>query len=122
MVAHGVGSLEDCALRIVTTVVSRPTEGRAILDAGSKTFSSDPMGLEGYGAVLEYPQAALGGSSEEHGHLDVSASNARPSIGERVTVIPNHACAVTNLHDRVYGVRDGRVERVFTVAARGKVQ
>jgi D-serine deaminase-like pyridoxal phosphate-dependent protein len=122
MVAHGVGTLEDCALRIVTTVVSRPTEGRAILDAGSKTFSSDPMGLEGYGAVLEYPQSALGGLSEEHGHLDVSASNARPSIGERVTVIPNHACAVSNLHDRVYGVRDGRVERVFNVAARGKVQ
>jgi D-serine deaminase-like pyridoxal phosphate-dependent protein len=122
MVAHGVGTLDDCALRIVTTVVSRPTEGRAILDAGSKTFSSDPMGLEGYGLVLEYPQSVLGGLSEEHGHLDVSASNARPSIGERVTVIPNHACAVSNLHDRVYGVRDGRVERVFTVAARGKVQ
>lgn len=122
MVAHGVGTLEDCAIRIVTTVVSRPTEGRAILDAGSKTLSSDPMGLEGYGYLLEYPKATLPGMSEEHGHLDVSACNARPAIGERVTIIPNHACAVSNLHDVVYGVRGNRVERAFAVAARGKVQ
>lgn len=122
MVEHGVGTLADCAIRIVTTVVSRPTDGRAILDAGSKTLSSDPMGLEGHAAVLEYPTATLPAMSEEHGHLDVSACNARPVIGERVTLIPNHACAVSNLHDRVYGVSGKRVERVFAVAARGKVQ
>jgi D-serine deaminase-like pyridoxal phosphate-dependent protein len=122
MVAHGVGTLDDCAIRIVTTVVSRPTAERAILDAGSKTFSSDPMGLEGFGHVLEYPKAMLPAMSEEHGHLDVSACNARPAIGERVTVIPNHACAVSNLHDRVFGVSGNRVERVFAVAARGRVQ
>jgi D-serine deaminase-like pyridoxal phosphate-dependent protein len=122
MVAHGVGTLDDCAIRIVTTVVSRPTAGRAILDAGSKTLSSDPMGLEGHGQVLEYPKATLPAMSEEHGHLDVAACNARPAIGERVTIIPNHACAVSNLHDVVYGVRGNRVERAFAVAARGKVQ
>jgi len=122
MVAHGVGTLEDCAIRVVATVVSRPTAERAIVDAGSKTLSSDPMGLEGFGAILEYPQSALPAMSEEHGHLDVSRSNARPRIGDRVTIIPNHACAVSNLHDRVYGVRGDRVERVIAVAARGRVQ
>jgi D-serine deaminase-like pyridoxal phosphate-dependent protein len=122
MAAHGVGTLEDCAIRVLATVVSRPTAGRAILDAGSKTLSSDPMGLEGYGHVLEYPTATLPGLSEEHGHLDVSACNARPGIGERVTILPNHACAVSNLQDVVYGVRGDRVERAFAVAARGKVQ
>jgi len=122
MVAHGIGTLDDCALRIVATVVSRPTAERAILDAGSKTLSSDPMGLEGHGVILEYPQTTLPAMSEEHGHLDVSRSNARPRIGERVTIVPNHACAVSNLHDRVYGVSGGRVERVFAVAARGRVQ
>ena len=45
-----------------------------------------------------------------------------PRIGERVTVIPNHACAVTNLHDKIYGVRHGRLEHLYKVAARGKVQ
>ena len=104
------------------TVVSRPTDGRAILDAGSKTLSSDLNGLDGFGLITEYPQAVLAKFSEEHGHVDCSASNARPRIGERVTIIPNHACAVTNLHDVVYGVRGDQVERVFRVEARGRVQ
>ena len=114
--------LDACAMKILCTVVSRPTDARAILDAGSKTLSSDVNGLDGYGLVVEYPQLVLARFSEEHGHVDCSASNARPRIGERVTVIPNHACAVTNLHDVVYGVRGDRVERVFRVEARGRVQ
>jgi D-serine deaminase-like pyridoxal phosphate-dependent protein len=114
--------LEACAMSILATVVSRPTDGRAILDAGSKTFSSDSLGLDGFGLITDYPLAVLAKFSEEHGHVDCSASNARPRIGERVTIIPNHACAVTNLHDVVYGVRGDRVERVFKVEARGRVQ
>jgi D-serine deaminase-like pyridoxal phosphate-dependent protein len=117
----GLG-VEPCAMRVLATVVSRPTDGRAILDAGSKTLSSDTLGLDGYGLITEYPQLVLAKLSEEHGHVDCSASNARPRIGERVTIIPNHACAVTNLHDRVYGVRGDRVMRVFEVKARGQVQ
>ena len=115
-------ALADCALTVISTVVSRAGSERGILDAGSKTLSSDTLGLEGYGLITEYPQLVLAKFSEEHGHVDCSASNARPRIGERVTIIPNHACAVTNLHDRVYGVRGDRVERVFAVAARGRVQ
>ena len=117
-----VDELEDCALRILTTVVSRPTEDRAILDAGSKTLSSDTLGLHGHGHVVEYPQLDLVRLSEEHGHVDCRDSELRPRIGERVTLIPNHACVVTNLHDIVYGVRGRRVERIFRVEARGRVQ
>ena len=120
--ARESGSLDDCAMRILATVVSRPTDDRAILDTGSKTLSSDTLGLDGFGLIVEYPQLVLAKFSEEHGHVDCSASNARPHIGERVTIIPNHACAVTNLHDVLYGVRGDRVERVFKVAARGRVQ
>ena len=116
------GTLDDCAMRVLTTVVSRPTDGRAILDAGSKVFSSDTLGLEGFGHVVEYPQLVLAKFSEEHGHVDCTGSNARPSVAERVTVIPNHACVVTNLADRVYGVRGNEVVEVFPVAARGLVQ
>ncbi|MFO1039060.1 MAG: D-TA family PLP-dependent enzyme [Geminicoccaceae bacterium] len=119
----GFGSFDDCAIRVLTTVVSRPTDARAIFDAGSKTLTSDLVqGQEGYGYVVEYPQLVLERFSEEHGHVDCSGSNARPRVGERVTVIPNHACAVTNMHDVVYGVRGDRVERAFRVEARGKVQ
>ena len=114
--------LDACAMRVLATVVSRPTDGRAILDAGSKTLSSDTLGLDGHGLITTYPKLVLAQFSEEHGHVDCSASNARPRIGERVTIIPNHACAVTNLHDWVYGVRGTRVERVFRVEARGRVQ
>lgn len=120
--ARETGNLDDCAMRVLATVVSRPTDGRAILDTGSKTLSSDTVGLDGFGVIVEYPQLVLAKFSEEHGHVDCSASNTRPHIGERVTIIPNHACAVTNLHDVLYGVRGDRVERVFKVEARGRVQ
>lgn len=119
---QGVGTLDDCAIRVLATVVSRPTEARAILDAGSKTLSSDTSGFADFGHIVEYPQISIARFSEEHGHVDCSGSNARPPIGERITVIPNHACAVTNLHDTVYGVRGDRVERVLRVEGRGKVQ
>ena len=101
--------------------VPTPTEERLVLDAGSKTLSGDTLGLEGYGHVVEYPQLAIAKLSEEHGHVSAAGSNAKPGIGERVTVIPNHACVVSNLHDTVYAVRGGRVERVLPVAARGRV-
>jgi D-serine deaminase-like pyridoxal phosphate-dependent protein len=77
--------------------------------------------MEGFGHVIEYPQLVITRLSEEHGHVDATSANARPGIGERVTLIPNHACVVSNLHDVVYGVRGDRVERTFRVAARGCV-
>lgn len=117
----GAVTLEDCALRVLTTVVSRPTPERFVLDAGSKSLGTDLLGLEGYGLVLEYPTARLPKLSEEHGHGILSGTSARPEIGERVSVLPNHCCLVSNLFDRVYGVRGGVVEREFSVAARGAV-
>lgn len=114
--------LESCALRVLATVVSRPTASRAILDAGSKSLSSDLMGLEGHGLVLEYPQARIYELNEEHGYVDVSACAEKPEIGERVTVLPNHCCAVSNLFNEVAGIRGNRVEVVWPVAARGASQ
>lgn len=118
----GATPLETVAFRVLTTVVSRPTSERGILDAGSKTLSSDLMGLEGYGYICEYPEAVIYGLSEEHAHVDFSACARKPEIGERVTVLPNHVCPVTNLLDEVVGVRGGKVEGVWQVAARGKVK
>jgi len=121
IVKSGAMSLDDCALTVTTTVVSRPTADRAILDGGSKTFSSDLLDLDGYGAIIEYPEARIHAQSEEHGHVDLSACANKPQIGERLTVIPNHCCVVSNLFDQVYGMRDGRVEVIWPVAARGAV-
>ncbi len=122
LVAAGAATLDDCALRVHATVVSRPTPDRAILDAGSKSLSSDLLGLSGHGLIVEYPMAEIGGLSEEHGHVDLSRSAARPAVGERVTIVPNHACVVSNLVDEVVAARGDRVERRFVVAARGRVQ
>jgi D-serine deaminase-like pyridoxal phosphate-dependent protein len=123
--ALGIVPPEDCALRVVATVVSRPAPGRAILDAGSKTLTSDLLpGLAdgAFGLVVEYPDAVLGHLSEEHGHLDVSTSDRRPEIGEVVTIVPNHACGTVNMHDEIALHRGGREVEIVAVAGRGLVR
>ena len=112
---------EDCSLRVLTTIVSRPTPERGIVDAGSKSLSTDLHGLDGYGLVCEYPEAKIYALSEEHGHIDFSACINKPEIGERLSIIPNHCCVVSNLFDEVVGVRGEQVEVVWKVAARGTV-
>jgi D-serine deaminase-like pyridoxal phosphate-dependent protein len=119
-VLDGYASIETCAMRVMATVVSRPTPDRAILDSGSKTLSSESIdGI--YGFILEYPQGRIYQLNEEHGYVDLSACEERPDVGETVHVIPVHTCVVTNLHDTVYAVRGNRVEEVWQVEARGKV-
>jgi D-serine deaminase-like pyridoxal phosphate-dependent protein len=122
VVASGTATWDDCAMRIRCTVVSRPTPTRAILDAGTKVLTSDQYGMKGYGHVLEYPEAAITALSEEHGTVDLSACPEPPRVGDVVHVVPNHCCVVSNMVDEVYGVRDGRVEIVWPVAARGRVR
>jgi D-serine deaminase-like pyridoxal phosphate-dependent protein len=118
----GAATLDDCALVVHATVVSRPAEDRAILDCGSKTLSSDliPRGASaGYGLLIDYPDAVIDRLSEEHGMVDLGRSAAKPALGERVRILPNHVCVVTNLHDEVVVSRDGMVEGIWPVAARG---
>lgn len=117
----GAVTLDTCALKIHTTVVSRPTSERGILDAGSKTLSSDLHGLDGYGYICEYPEAKIHALSEEHGHVDFSGCARKPEIGERVTIIPNHCCMVSSLFDEVIGARGDHVEETWQVAARSAV-
>ena len=122
-VGAGAATLEDCALEVLATVVSRPTEDRAIIDSGSKSLSSDLVAAEfgaGYGLLLDYPDAVIERLSEEHGMVDLSACRGKPALGERVRILPNHVCAVSNLHDRVVASRGGEVMDIWPVAARGR--
>ena len=122
LVELGAARLEDCALLVHATVVSRPTETRAILDSGSKTLSSDlvPRGAAaGYGLLVDYPDAVIERLSEEHGMVDLGRCARKPILGERVRILPNHVCVVTNLHDAVAVSRNGMVEGIWPVAARG---
>ena len=118
----GAASWDDCALTVLATVVSRPTANRAVLDAGSKTLSSDAPGLGGYGRIIGYEGAVLKSLSEEHGVVELAAPSDSPRIGETVRIIPNHACVVSNLFDAVHLVSGDRLVETLPVAARGKVQ
>lgn len=120
-VACGAATLEDCALTVLATVVSRPTADRAILDAGSKSLTSDLNGQTGHGRIVEHPEAVIYALSEEHGHVDLGACPSRPALGQKVRIVPNHACPVSNLFDRIVTVRGDRVEGSLAVAARGRV-
>ena len=123
-VRAGFCLLDDCAATIVCTVVSTSVAGKAIIDAGTKTLTSDrniKVPQSGHGYVLEYPGASLVRLSEEHGELDTSRCERRPRIGERVTVIPNHICPCVNLQDSVWlRHRDGTLESL-RVDARGRL-
>ncbi len=122
MARSGHCSLDDCAMHILATVVSRPTKDRAILDSGSKALTSDLLGFSDYGMIVEYPDAMISVLSEEHGTVDLSkVEGRRPEIGEKVRIIPNHTCVVSNLFDVMTFHRDGIVTRVEEVAARGLV-
>jgi D-serine deaminase-like pyridoxal phosphate-dependent protein len=121
--ADGSAALEDCALHVRGTVVSRPTAERAIIDSGSKALTSDTApGLEGFGQLLEYPGATVPQLNEEHGFVDLSACDERPGVGDVVTVIPNHACGATNMYDDVVAHRGGEVVATWPLAARGKLR
>jgi D-serine deaminase-like pyridoxal phosphate-dependent protein len=122
---QGVCRLEDCAARVVVTVISTAVPNRAMIDAGSKTLSADALGSgpqTGHGRVVEAPDAALIKLNEEHGHLDITNSTHKFHVGEVVTVIPNHVCTCINMHDEVFLVRKGQVEGTWKVAGRGKVR
>jgi D-serine deaminase-like pyridoxal phosphate-dependent protein len=122
VVSSGTATWDQCAMRVRATVVSRPTDDRGVLDAGSKVLTSDLYHMKGYGHLMEYPEAHVAHLSEEHAVVDFSGCPARPKVGEVVSVVPNHCCVVTNMVDEIYGVRNGRVEVVWPVAARGRVR
>ncbi len=125
-VASGACTPDECAATLLVTVVSTARPGQIIVDGGSKTFSSDRLTGSGaestFGHVVEAPEALFHKMNEEHGYVDVSECGRKFEIGERLRIIPNHICVAVNLHERVYGIRDGEVEEVWEVAGRGKLQ
>ncbi|GHV48219.1 alanine racemase [Clostridia bacterium] len=116
----GIVSEKDCAMRIVSTVVARPDKFSAIIDAGSKTLTTDTTGSRaGYGFVTEFPGAVIVKLNEEHGYVN-SDTELTCKIGDVVHVIPNHACTVPNLCEEIYGIRNGGFDHMVKIDARGK--
>ncbi len=120
MLDCGAASLADCALHIVTTVVSRAAPNRGILDAGSKTLSSDLGKLNGFGLLRDYPNAVISALAEEHGFLELSQCDVKPRDRRSGAVVPNHVCVAVNLADRFIAVRGDSILGPWQVEARGR--
>ena len=122
---------EACSATVLVTVVSTPAEDRACVDGGYKTFGADPMlftaakagGLGSwsptYGSVVGRPGISVSRLTEEIGILALGDHDGSVSIGERLEILPNHISLAVNLHDRIYGTRNGEVEREIPVLCRG---
>jgi D-serine deaminase-like pyridoxal phosphate-dependent protein len=117
----GACAWDDCAYSVLATVVSTAVPGQAVVDAGSKALSREELRAAGggFGALLERPDVVVSSLSEEHGVLDLRATDWRPRVGERVRIVPNHVCVSVNLHPHVHGLRGQQIERRWPVAARG---
>ena len=115
---EGIGDHFDCALSVLATVVSRPSPNRVIVDTGLKVLAKEfgipqPVGVNGI---------EMTGLSEEHGTMQVSDESVSLKPGNKLEILPTHCCTTVNLHDRYYGIRNGIVESVWDIAARGKAQ
>jgi len=131
-VGLGVATWQECALTVLTTVVSRHRDAdgseRLFLDAGRKVFTADLSDtMEGYGSILynartmePLPHARFTGLSEEHGWVRVRGG-ATLSVGDRVRVVPNHACVVVNTQRNLYVVDEGEIVETWTVDAQSRV-
>jgi D-serine deaminase-like pyridoxal phosphate-dependent protein len=113
-----VAEWDDVALTALCTVVSTRQPGGATVDGGLKTFSGDHRAAEGYARALDR-DLVLDRLSEEHGMVSVGVGE-QVALGEQIRFVPAHVCTAVNLSDELYGLRNGGVEVVWPVAARGK--
>lgn len=111
---------DNVAYSVLTTVVSTTIPGQVVIDAGSKALAKEePLpGCTGYGALLDRPEVTVHALSEEHGLMDVSQTDLRLRIGDRVRVVPNHVCVSVNLHPQLHAVRGDQVVGAWEVARR----
>ena len=106
------------ALTVLTTVTSRPTPTRIVVDAGKKSMSGDaampaPRGL---------PPVSLIKLSAEHTKIELEQPNAVPAIGDKIEFIVGYSDTTVHLHEEIVGVRGGRIESIWRVAGRGKIK
>lgn len=121
-VRDNVASFDDCALTVLATVVSRPTATRVVIDAGSKSLAQDLVNADiglGYGLVMG-TELTVNTLSEEHGVIEMPVASDWPRVGERLRIIPNHVCVVSNLFDTVTLISGDEVRDTLPVASRGR--
>lgn len=120
-VGLGVADESRCALLVEATVISTPSATRVVIDAGSKVFGLDKGAhgmsvVTGFGRVTDWPGLIIERLSEEHGII--TCTGARPNIGQKLAIIPNHACVAANLAESIVCIPE---EKSWTISARGRV-
>ena len=120
LVEKEICTTNNVALTVLATVVSTPTKNRAIIDAGSKVLTSDLFGMNDHGSIVNYPELRITQLTEEHGTI-VSEQNTNLEIGQKIQIIPNHACVVTNMLDEVNLITEEKKLKKVKVTGRGKV-
>jgi D-serine deaminase-like pyridoxal phosphate-dependent protein len=119
--AQNLCGIDECALRVLTTVVSTAVPGQCVIDGGTKTFSNDPtVGPGTFGVFPDKPGWVMKKMNEEHGYVTIGA--AKPTFAEKVWVVPSHVCSTVNMHDEIWYGRKGHVDGSWQVAARGRVR
>jgi D-serine deaminase-like pyridoxal phosphate-dependent protein len=114
----GAATLDDVALMVAATVVSRPALGRFVLNAGSKVLGPDrPAWTTGQGRLADWPQARITGLWEHHAVVTLDDAPG-PALGETVAVIPNHACTAVNLVPELLVLDGDQITDRWPVAAR----
>jgi D-serine deaminase-like pyridoxal phosphate-dependent protein len=105
------------SLFVLSTVMSRPGPQLAIVDAGLKASSVD----SGMPTVWQRPGLACTHASDEHGWVEIAAGAAAPALGDKLLLVPGHCDPTVNLYDWYVCVRDGVVEALWPITARGAV-
>jgi D-serine deaminase-like pyridoxal phosphate-dependent protein len=108
----------DHSLKLITTVVSRPTNDRAIIDAGRKAHNAEihnPI-------VVGRDDIRVTRLSAEHGQLELDATAQDLRIGDRLELIPGYSDFTCVLHNAFYAVRDRRVDAIWPLAGRGMLR
>jgi 3-hydroxy-D-aspartate aldolase len=118
LVDRGVATWEDCALTVLSTVMSKPSPDRAVVDAGSKAFNFD-TGL--FPIVPHRDGIKMNHFSEEHGWLQLEGEDRGLKIGDRLRFVPAHCCTTINQFEELHGIRGDKVEKTFQILARGKM-
>ena len=121
VMATGGAKEEDCAVSVLSTIVSFPSKDRFIIDAGSKTLTQDLFSGGGFGHIKGHNNLTISWLSEEHGIVNIQGETDL-RVGDIIEIIPNHVCPVVNLTDNIYGFRNNKFERMITVDARGMVK
>lgn len=121
LMSHG-NTREACALTVLTTVMSTSHPDHAVIDAGYKTFGPKSFGDDepSFGSIQGRPDLRIGRIGAEGAIVYWKDDKKKLSIGERIEVVPNHGTLVINIHDEIYGVRNGEIEKVIKINGRGK--